>query len=52
MELPLHLSGHGEKFEIKLGAWLRDNRNTVLGGYRVKKVDGRPARWAVEKIGV
>jgi hypothetical protein len=50
-ELPLELRGHGEKLEVKLGAWLRDHRDSVIGGYRVRKVEGRPSKWTVEKIG-
>ena len=50
-ELPLELRGHGDKFEVKLGTWLRDHRDEVIGGYRVRKVDGRPSKWRVEKVG-
>jgi len=51
VELPLGLRGHGDKFEAKFGAWLRDHHSQVIGGYRVKKVGQRPTRWVVEKIG-
>jgi hypothetical protein len=50
-ELPLDLRVHRDQFEAKLGYWLRKNRDSVNGGYRVKKTDTRPAKWYVEKIG-
>jgi hypothetical protein len=50
-ELPLELKGHGDKFEVKFGVWLRDHRDEVIDGYRVRKIDGRPAKWIVEKVG-
>jgi hypothetical protein len=50
-QLPLELRGQRDNFTVKLGYWLRAHRDSVNGGYRVRKVEGRHAKWSVEKIG-
>lgn len=48
--LPMSLRGRGD-LDVKLATWLRDHRKGVYGGYRVRKVDGRPNRWVAVRVG-